>query len=349
MGDVQMDSQLSKFISWRKSSKSRRVLSSPYNFAPFYLDDYLSDMRTGKRFSGQRLIYLDTDTLILGDLAELYDMDLKGHPCAAVQYCLQRFEDYINFEVLAELGFANTYDPKMCIANRGILIIDVPVWKQKNITKKIEDWMYRYKAAERDLWLGGMSQPPWLLAMNGDYLELGEEWNCNSLGRDQMSMWESITLRKNGFDHKALRGLNVKYGAYGSIQPYIVTCSNSAKLLHYNGEMKPWVADRLRRQSPACSLPKSVDHKWAWQRTVRIYCDDVTFISCSELWSLFITSRAVGALKDLDSEWIEEERRWADQKREDRERAEKERKDKEKKAKEEQEKKDAEKQEKDKD
>merc|ERR1712061_816546 len=146
-------------------------------------------------------------------------------------------------------------------------------------------------------------------------------------------MWESITLRKNGFDHKALRGLNVKDGAYGSIQPYIVTCSASAKLLHYNGEMKPWVADRLKRQSPACSLPKSIDHKWDWQKTVRVYCDDVTFVSCSELWQMFITSRAVNALKDFESEWIEEESRWAGQKKEDREKKEKERKDKAKKAK----------------
>merc|ERR1712039_82841 len=141
------------------------------------------------------------------------------------------------------------------------------------------------------------------------------------------------------------RGLGVKFGPYGSISPYVVTCSSSAKLLHYNGEMKPWVADRLRRQSPACSLPRSVDHKWAWQKTVRVYCDDITFVSCSELWSLFITQRAVGALKDLDSEWVEEERRWLDQRREDHDKAEKERKDREKKAKEEQEKKDAEKKE----
>lgn len=341
--NAKLDAQLSGLISWRKSSKSRRVLASPFNFAPFYLDLYINEeSRGGKRFNTQRLIYLDTDTLILGDLAELHDMDLKGHSCAAVPYCLQRMEDYVNFEVLSELGFDNVYDPKACIANRGLLIIDVPTWKHKNITGKIEDWMIRYRNAERDLWLGGMSQPPWLLAMNGDYMELGEEWNCNSLGRDTMSMWESVTLRKNGYDHKALRGLGVKFGPYGSISPYVVTCSGSAKLLHYNGEMKPWVADRLRRQSPACALPRSVDHQWTWKKTVHVYCDDITFVGCAELWSLFITQRAAGALKDLESEWVEEERRWLDQKREDREKAEKERKDREKKAKEEQEKKEAE-------
>jgi len=342
--NAKLDERLRGLISWRKSSKSRRVLSSPFNFAPFYLDEYLTS--EGQALNTRRLIYLDTDTLILGDLADLSDMDVQGHSCAAVPYCLQRFEDYINFDVLTELGFEKVYDPKACIANRGLLVIDVPTWKAKGLTKKIEDWMRRYATADKDLWFGGMSQPPWLLAMNGDFFALGEEWNCNSLGRDTMSMWESISLRKSGFDHKALRVLDVKYGAYGGISPYIVTCSSSAKLLHYNGEMKPWVADRLRRQSPHCSLPKSIDHKWSWNRTVRIFCDDVTFVSCSELWSLFISQRSVGHLKDIDSEWMEEERKWLEQKKEDRETAVKKRKENEKKVKDEQDRKDKEEQEK---
>jgi len=320
-----LDAHLADMISWRRSSKSRRVLSSVFNFAPFYLAEYLSDAAAGKRFKADRIIYLDTDTLILGDLGELSDMDLRGHPCAAVQYCLQRFEDYISFEVLETLGFGGVYDPKSCIANRGLFVIDVPIWKQKNITGKIEGWMQRYRQAEKDLWFGGMSQPPWLLAMNGDYLELGDEWNCNSLGRDRMSMWESVALRKSGFDHKALRDLGAKFGSYGSIQPYIVTCSANAKMLHYNGEMKPWVADRLKRQSPFCAKPRSFPHEWSQPITVRVFCDTVTFITCSELWGTFITPRAIEALRDLESEWAEEELRWADQKIEDRQKADKER------------------------
>jgi len=325
-----MDAQLSHLISWRKTSKSRRVLASPFNFAPFYLDYYLAEPGQ-ERSDIRRLIYLDTDTLVLGDLAELYDMDLQGHTCAAVPYCLQRFEDYINFEVLAELGFEGVYDPKSCIANRGILIIDTALWKQKNITGRVEDWMVRYRNAERDLWMGGMSQPPWLLAMNGDYLHLGDDWNCNSLGRDSMSMWESVILRRSGFDHKALRILGVKLGMYGSIQPYVVTCSSKAKLLHYNGDMKPWVADRLRRGSPVCAVPESLDHKWTWNRSVRVYCEHISFVTCNEVWSLFITPGAGARLRDPESEWSEEERRWADQKREDREKAEKDRREREKK------------------
>lgn len=62
--------------------------------------------------------------------------------------------------------------------------------------------MLRYKNSEHELWYGGMSQPPWLLAMNGDWMELGDDWNCNGLGRDRMSLPESVAFRKIGFDHK---------------------------------------------------------------------------------------------------------------------------------------------------
>mmetsp|Transcript_85360 Transcript_85360/g.219820 ORF Transcript_85360/g.219820 Transcript_85360/m.219820 type:complete len:480 (-) Transcript_85360:26-1465(-) len=324
--DVDLQVKIESLISFRRTSKARRVLASPFNFAPFYLDEYIR-----RKVKPHRLIYLDTDTLVLGDLAELHDMDLQGHPCAAVKYCLQRWEDYIDFAVLNELGF-DGYDPKQCIANRGVFVIDVATWRQENITGKIEDWMGLYRRAKSDLWFGGMSQPPWLLAMNGNFMSIGDEWNCNSLGRDSMSMWESIALRKNGFDHKALRQLEVKFGSYGSIMPYVVTCSDTAKLLHYNGEMKPWVADRLKRTPPACAAPRSLaQDDWAWSASIRLFCEDVRYVRCEAIWSLFMTQEAGCALQDLDSEWAEEDRRWAEQKKEDQDKLEKERKDKEKK------------------
>lgn len=310
-----LDKTIRSMIVWRRTARARRVLTSPFNFAPFYLPQYIQ-LQT----PASRLIYLDTDTLVLGDLAELDGMDMLGHPCAATPFCLQRMEDFMNFDVLTKLGFGKVYDPKSCIANRGLLVVNVPVWEQKGITQKIEQWMERFNSSEKDLWTGGMSQPPWLLAVNGDYLALGDEWNCNSLGRSGMSMWESIALRKTGFDHDALSALEVEYGGYGSISPYLVTCSANAKLLHYNGEMKPWVSDRLRRKPPMCTKPRNVAHnKWSWSRRVQIYCDEVEFVHCPEIWHLFVSEKAKNALRHTDSEWVEEELRWLEQKQDDRE------------------------------
>merc|ERR1719188_1640481 len=167
--------------------------------------------------------------------------------------------------------------------------------------------MIHYRTAATDLWVGGMSQPPWLLAINGDYLELSDKWNCNSLGRDAMSLPESQTLRKSGFDHKALRRLEVNYSDYGHILPYVVTCSSTGKLLHYNGAMKPWLSDGFDKKGPMCAVPQSLtehhDTSSVWSRTVRIFCEEVSFVNCADLWSLYITETASCALKDWDKEW----------------------------------------------
>lgn len=176
------------------------------------------------------------------------------------------------------------------------------------------------KAFERDLWDGksGMSRPPWLLALSGDVMELGEEWNCDGLGRGSMSMVQSSLLRKSGFDHKALRSLGVKMNAMGIITPYIATCSATAKLLHFDGRLKPWRADGSRRHElPLCRAPPMLERDWHWKRAVRVFCDDVAFVGCHEIWSTFVSARVVEGLIDVNAVWREDEFRWADRSAED--------------------------------
>merc|ERR1719401_3042463 len=55
---------------------------TPMSFAPLFLHEFLQERSDGKRFSAHRVISLDTDTVVLGDVAELHDLDLQGRPCA---------------------------------------------------------------------------------------------------------------------------------------------------------------------------------------------------------------------------------------------------------------------------
>jgi len=257
------------------------------------------------------VIYVDTDTVLLGDLAELHEMDLQDHSSAAVKYCLQHWNDYINFGMLTELGYGH-FNPKQCIANRGVMVLDLPRWKAANMTGKIEHFLQLYRSAREDLWVGGMSQPPWLLAMNGDYFNLGDAWNCNGLGRESMAPLETQTLRKAGFDRMALKTLGANLVAGGSVVPYVVMCSSTGKLLHFNGAMKPWLSERFTGMWPACALPQgfAAEQHWVWQRTVRVFCEPMKFVSCAELWSRYISEDAACALKDFDKEWAEELEKW---------------------------------------
>merc|ERR1712217_189860 len=148
----------------------------------------------------------------------------------------------------------------------------------------------------------------------------GDEWNCNSLGRDSMSPQESQQLRRSGFDHKTLRALEVKYSEYGSILPYVVTCSQTGKLLHYNGAMKPWLMDRFDKNGPSCALPRVLrdnQQSWIWTRSVKVFCEEITFVNCAEIWSSYISETSSCALKDFDKEWHEDESRWIGKKNDD--------------------------------
>ncbi|CAE7197603.1 GATL4, partial [Symbiodinium pilosum] len=194
--DEELQQAIQSRIKFRKGA-GRKVLASPFNFAPFYLPHFL--LPSSQTFTEQteRLVYFDADIVILGDLAQLFDMDMQGKVCAAVPYCHQQLKSYINFDVLHDLGYEGI-NPDSCIANRGLLLLDVVAWNSMRITESIEKWLDVYRASEIDLWVGGMSQPPWLLAMNGNYTRLSDEWNCNSLGRHSMIPAEAAVLRNLG-------------------------------------------------------------------------------------------------------------------------------------------------------
>mmetsp|Transcript_48443 Transcript_48443/g.113446 ORF Transcript_48443/g.113446 Transcript_48443/m.113446 type:complete len:534 (-) Transcript_48443:11-1612(-) len=289
--EVHADEELQQAIQSRilfRKGAGRKVLASPFNFAPFYLPHFL--LASSQTFHAQteRLIYFDADIVILGDLAELFDMDMQGKVCAAVPYCHQRLKTYINFDVLHSLGHEGI-DPDSCIANRGLLLIDVPVWSAMKITESIENWLDVYRASDVDLWVGGMSQPPWLLAMNGNYTRLSDDWNCNSLGRHSMIPAEAAVLRNLGFEDTHLQELHVEPVANG-LNPYVVLCSSTGKILHYNGAMKPWLLDSDTISVPVCTLPESLmQYNFQWVKELQIREASYKFVTCSEIWALFMS------------------------------------------------------------
>ncbi|CAK9000961.1 unnamed protein product [Durusdinium trenchii] len=290
-----------------KTAKVRKGLTSVFNFVPFYLDQYVSiDGRPPAR-----LIYLDTDTVIMGDLGELQDIDLQGHPCAAVKYCLQSLEKYVDFSVLRELGYIQNHDPKACIANRGLLVIDVRRWHELQITEQIEMWMQRYAESKRVLWKSGVSQPPWLLAMGDDFLDLGDEWNCNSLGREKMPYAEALFLRDNGFDHAAVRKLGAVFTEDGGVDPFVVMCSDKGKMLHFNGAVKPWTWETwfADHKLPLCALPENMPQNFNLNSAVQVklFCKPVSFVNCVDIWNAFISEETACALRDFKQEWPEEQ------------------------------------------
>ncbi|KAL2630928.1 hypothetical protein R1flu_015614 [Riccia fluitans] len=228
--------KLSKLIQFRNDSHARVELTSPYNFVPFYLPQLYKDI--------ELMIYLDSDVVVKGDIEELYTKDLHGHPIAAVEDCSQRFRSYFDFEQLRAIhegkgpDLVNApqeyIDEETCVFNRGVLLMNATRWTELNITDAIEWWMEQFQKAEEPLYRYGLSQPPFLLALYNKYEKLEHAWNERGLGRARFSKLE-LDYFSTQYKDKQLHQ-----------KPFWSFESDSAKILHFNGQYKPWKRDPVR-------------------------------------------------------------------------------------------------------
>lgn len=80
--------------------------------------------------SVDRLIYLDCDIVVRGDLSELYNTDLNGYAVAAVYQHNEWAIDNKTFERL-NIPFENGY------FNAGVLLINLDYWRENNVTNRL--------------------------------------------------------------------------------------------------------------------------------------------------------------------------------------------------------------------
>lgn len=82
--------------------------------------------------SVRRLLYVDTDTLVLKDLTELYQLSLEGYPVAAV------YDNYVKIQPLIGIVSPGEY------LNSGVLLMDTLVWREQRISEKAFDYLLTY-------------------------------------------------------------------------------------------------------------------------------------------------------------------------------------------------------------
>lgn len=104
-----------------------------------------------------RVIYLDSDVLVQGDLARLWATPLRGHPAGAVQDTAAPYMDTAAaFPELArgghildvspvenyvELGLA----PRVPYCNGGAMLLDVTTWRSEGISQQILDCLREHR------------------------------------------------------------------------------------------------------------------------------------------------------------------------------------------------------------
>ncbi|KAF7663852.1 hypothetical protein LDENG_00199170 [Lucifuga dentata] len=199
-----------------KPNSSRPELLHPLNFVRLYLP--LLDI------NHKRVIYLDDDVIVQGDIKDLFSIKLKpGHAAAFATDC----DLPSTHEVVRSIGMQTTYmgfldyrkqevrdldiNPRECSFNPGVFVADVGEWKKQKITKQLEKWMemnFR-KNIYSSAMAGGVVTPPMLIVFHDKYTTLDPLWHIRHLG------W----------------GPDVRYSD---------SVLQEAHLLHWNGRFKPW-------------------------------------------------------------------------------------------------------------
>ncbi|KAL6964679.1 putative galacturonosyltransferase-like 7 [Sarracenia purpurea var. burkii] len=199
------------------SSSVREALEQPLNYARNYLADLLEPCI-------HRVIYLDSDVIVVDDVSKLWGTDLGARTIGAPEYCHANFTRYFTATFWSHKWFSGAFSGrKPCYFNTGVMVIDLVKWRREGYTRKIEQWM-EVQRDHRIYDLGSL--PPFLLVFAGHVARIEHRWNQHGLGGD-----------------------NVK----GSCRD---THPGPVSLLHWSGSGKPW----LRLDS---TRPCPLDAIWA--------------------------------------------------------------------------------------
>ncbi|XP_006815098.1 glycosyltransferase 8 domain-containing protein 1-like [Saccoglossus kowalevskii] len=192
---------------------TRKELACPLNFARFYIPKLFPNING-------RIVYIDTDVIVQGDIIQLNNTRIKpGHIAAFSEDCSSlskrfnlfqnNYANFLNFqnEQVKALGMS----PGTCSFNSGVFVVDMNAWKEGKITERLEFWMSLNTVMDvyGNQRGGGASQPPMLIVFYGIHSTIDPMWHVRHLG------WSSGTRYSEEF-------------------------LNQAKLVHWNGNFKPW-------------------------------------------------------------------------------------------------------------
>ncbi|XP_042056287.1 probable galacturonosyltransferase-like 1 [Salvia splendens] len=198
------------------STSIRSALDCPLNYARSYLADLLPACV-------RRVVYLDSDLVLVDDIAKLAGIPLAaGRVLAAPEYCNANFTAYFTPTFWSCPSLSGTFAGRnACYFNTGVMVIDLRRWRSGGYTARIEEWMELQKRM-RIYELGSL--PPFLLVFAGEIEPVDHRWNQHGLGGDNF------------------RGL------CRDLHPGPVS------LLHWSGKGKPWARLDASRPCPLDAL-----------------------------------------------------------------------------------------------
>ncbi|KAJ6676843.1 GALACTURONOSYLTRANSFERASE-RELATED [Salix viminalis] len=162
----------------------------------------------------EKIVFLDDDVIVQKDLTRLFSLDLHGNVNGAVETCLEGFHRYYKYINFSNPIISSKFDPQACGWAFGMNVFDLIAWRKENVTAQYHYW--QEQNADQTLWKLG-TLPPALLAFYGLTEPLDRRWHVLGLGYDM------------------------------SIDDRLI---DSAAVIHFNGNMKPWLKLAIGRYKP---------------------------------------------------------------------------------------------------
>lgn len=176
-----------------------------------------------------KILFLDDDIVVQKDLTPLWSVDLHGKVNGAVETCgesFHRFDKYLNF---SNPHIARHFDPNACGWAYGMNVFDLKEWKKQDITGIYHKWQNMNE--DRVLWKLG-TLPPGLITFYGLTHPLDKSWHVLGLGYNP-------SVDRSEIDNAAV--------------------------VHYNGNMKPWLELAMTKYRPYWTKYIKYDHPFLQQ------------------------------------------------------------------------------------
>uniref|UniRef100_A0A5B7AKE3 Hexosyltransferase n=1 Tax=Davidia involucrata TaxID=16924 RepID=A0A5B7AKE3_DAVIN len=162
----------------------------------------------------EKVVFLDDDVVVQKDLTPLFSLDLHGNVNGAVETCLEAFHRYYKYLNFSNPIISSKFDPQACGWAFGMNVFDLIAWRKANVTARYRYW--QEQNADRSLWKLG-TLPPGLLAFYGLTEPLDRRWHVLGLGHDL------------NIDNRLIE---------------------SAAVIHFSGNVKPWLKLAIARYRP---------------------------------------------------------------------------------------------------
>ena len=163
-----------------------------------------------------RVIWLDADMLVLGNLVRLWEADLDDHLALAAQDILVPYvSSRFGIAARRELGL----EQQAKYFNAGVMLIDVARWRRDEVTARAFDYLRRYR--ERVFFL---DQEALNVVLAGQWKELDPRWNWNPV-------IDRVSTYKGGRDKIAGDPWIIHF--VGNLKPWTYLGSGRHQMLYY--------------------------------------------------------------------------------------------------------------------